>query len=150
MNRPHGHHAWVFTPAWARAALTHRVFTGLSRQHLADLIVELADPSAAARRGDVFAYAAAHRVELRIDGIETQVRPPRANRPGRRAFVSGKRKHNTIKTTTISDGRGRWPTRTRQANTPQPQSRTKSLAVGPAASAEVDHDDLTESGAVDL
>ena len=56
---------------------------------------------------DVFAYAAAHGVELRIDGTETQVRRPRANRPGRRAFVSGKRKQNTIKTTTISDGQGR-------------------------------------------
>jgi hypothetical protein len=182
----------VFTPAWARAALTHRVVTGLSRQHLADLIVELADPWTAAhqsalqqRRGhprqraagagphhrlvfcdrvlvtlvivrfqlphqalaalygvdratvtravgevrsllaargfavpglpgvrlrtlaDVFAYAAAHGVELRIDGTETQARRPRANRPGRRAFVSGKRKQNTIKTTTISDGQGR-------------------------------------------
>jgi hypothetical protein len=180
----------VFTPAWARAALTHRVFTGLSRQHLADLIDELADPWTAAhqsalqqRRGhprqraagahhrlvfcdrvlvtlvilrfqlphqalavlygvdratvtravgevrpllaargfavpglpgmrlrtlaDVVAYAAAHGVELRIDGTETQARRPRANRPGRRAFVSGKRKQNTIKTTTISDGQGR-------------------------------------------
>jgi hypothetical protein len=56
---------------------------------------------------DVFAYAAARGVELRIDGTETQVRRPRANRPGRRAFVSGKKKQNTIKTTTISDGRGR-------------------------------------------
>jgi hypothetical protein len=182
----------VSTPAWARAALTHRVFTGLSRQHLADLVVELADPWTAAhqaalrqRRGhprrraagagprhrlaladrvlatlvilrlqlphqalavlygvdratitravgevrpllaargfavpelpgvrlrtlaDVFAYAAAHGVELRLDGTETQVRRPRANRCGRRAFVSGKRKQNTIKTTAISDGRGR-------------------------------------------
>jgi Helix-turn-helix of DDE superfamily endonuclease len=41
---------------------------------------------------DVFAYAAAHGVDLRIDGTETQVRRPRANRPGRRAFVSGKKK----------------------------------------------------------
>src|SRR6266511_3308083 len=182
----------MFTPAWARAALTHPVFTGLSKQHLANLIVELADPWTAAhqaalhrrrghprRRGagagphqrlvfadrvlvtlvilryqlphqalavlygvdratitravgevrpllaergfavpglpgvrlrtlaDVFAYAAAQGVELRIDGTETQVRRPRANRPGRRAFVSGKRKQNTIKTTTISDGQGR-------------------------------------------
>jgi hypothetical protein len=56
---------------------------------------------------DVFAYAAAHGVELRIDGTETQVRRPRAIRPGRRAFVSGKRKQNTVKTTTISDGQGR-------------------------------------------
>jgi hypothetical protein len=187
-----GDHAWVSTPAWARAALTHPCFTGLPRQHLAALTVELAEPWTAAhqaalqqrrghprrraagagphhrlgfcdrvlvtlvilrfqlphqalavlygvdratvtravhqirpllaRRGfaapdapgvrlhtlaDVFAYAAAHRVQLRIDGTETQVRRPRANRAGRRAFVSGKKKQNTIKTTTISDGHGR-------------------------------------------
>lgn len=56
---------------------------------------------------DVFAYAEAENVVLRIDGMETQVRRPRAHRPGRRAFVSGKRKQNTIKTTTISDHQGR-------------------------------------------
>ncbi|MFI7236891.1 transposase family protein [Streptomyces cyaneofuscatus] len=56
---------------------------------------------------DVFAYAAAEDITLRIDGMETQVRRPRANRPGRRAFVSGKRRQNTIKTTTISDHQGR-------------------------------------------
>jgi hypothetical protein len=56
---------------------------------------------------DVFAYAEAENVELRLDGAETQVRRPRAGRPGRRAFVSGKRKQNTIKTTTFSDGQGR-------------------------------------------
>ncbi|MFJ3309543.1 transposase family protein [Streptomyces sp. NPDC086549] len=39
--------------------------------------------------------------------METQVRRPKAGMPGRRAFVSGKRKHNTIKTTTVSDGHGR-------------------------------------------
>ncbi|MFF3060841.1 transposase family protein, partial [Streptomyces sp. NPDC057909] len=34
--------------------------------------------------------------------------PPRGGaRPGRRAFVSGKRRQNTIKTTTFSDGQGR-------------------------------------------
>jgi hypothetical protein len=56
---------------------------------------------------DVFAYAEAESVELRMDGAETQVRRPRAGRPGRRAFVSGKRRQNTIKTTTFSDGQGR-------------------------------------------
>jgi hypothetical protein len=56
---------------------------------------------------DVFAYAAAEGVHLRIDGTEVQVRRPRANRPGRRAFVSGKKKQNTIKPTVISDGGGR-------------------------------------------
>ncbi|TJZ99182.1 IS5/IS1182 family transposase [Actinacidiphila oryziradicis] len=55
---------------------------------------------------DVFAYAEAESVELRMDGAETQVRRPRAGRPGRRAFVSGKRRQNTIKTT-FSDGQGR-------------------------------------------
>jgi DDE superfamily endonuclease len=182
----------VSTPAWARAALSHPVCTGISRQHLAELSTQLANPwtaaheSALAQRrrharqrvagagphprlvftdrvvitlvvlrfqlphqalavlygvdrstitrvigqirpllaargfavpghpgvrlrtlADVFAYAQAEGVQLRIDGTEVQVRRPRANRPGRRAFVSGKRKQNTIKTTTISDGRGR-------------------------------------------
>jgi hypothetical protein len=56
---------------------------------------------------DVFAYASAHGVELRIDGTEVQVRRPRANRPGRRAFVSGKKKMNTKKATVVTDGEGR-------------------------------------------
>ncbi|WP_329567942.1 transposase family protein [Streptomyces sp. NBC_01361] len=46
-------------------------------------------------------------VDLRIDGTEVQVRRPRAGRPGRKAFVSGKKKQNTIKTTTFSDPQGR-------------------------------------------
>jgi len=56
---------------------------------------------------DVFAYAAARGVKLRIDGSEIQVRRPQAGRPGRRAFVSGKKKQNTIKFTKVSDERGR-------------------------------------------
>ncbi len=43
---------------------------------------------------DVFAYAEAEGIRLRIDGAETQVRRPKANRPGRRAFVSGNKKRN--------------------------------------------------------
>jgi hypothetical protein len=64
---------------------------------------------------DVFAYAAAEGVHLRIDGTEVQVRRPKANRPGRRAFVSGKRRQNTIKPTVISDHKGRtlWAGATR-------------------------------------
>lgn len=57
--------------------------------------------------GDVFAYAEAEQITLRIDAMETQVRRPQAGKPDRRAFVSGKRKQNTIKTTTISDSQGR-------------------------------------------
>jgi len=56
---------------------------------------------------DVFAYAAAHGIRLRIDGSEIQVRRPPAHRPGRRAFVSGKKKMNTIKFTKVCDERGR-------------------------------------------
>ncbi|GAA2048450.1 transposase family protein [Catenulispora yoronensis] len=56
---------------------------------------------------DVFAYAAAEGVKLRIDGTDVQVRRPTAGRPGRKAFISGKRKQNTIKTTTFTDGQGR-------------------------------------------
>jgi hypothetical protein len=48
-----------------------------------------------------------HGVTLRADGSEIQVRRPQAGRPGRRAFVSGKKKMNTVKFTKISDGRGR-------------------------------------------
>jgi hypothetical protein len=56
---------------------------------------------------DVFAYAAARGIRLRADGSEIQVRRPQAGRPGRRAFVSGKKKQNTLKFTKISDERGR-------------------------------------------
>jgi hypothetical protein len=56
---------------------------------------------------DVFAYAAARGVTLRLDGTETQVRRPRAGKPGRRAFVSGKKKQNTKKATVITDEAGR-------------------------------------------
>ncbi|WP_327434620.1 transposase family protein [Streptomyces sp. NBC_01236] len=55
---------------------------------------------------DLFAYSDAEGVDLRIDGTEVQVRRPRAGRPGRKAFVSGKKKQNTIKTTTFSDTQG--------------------------------------------
>ncbi|WP_406724901.1 transposase family protein [Streptomyces sp. GD-15H] len=53
------------------------------------------------------ALARAEGVSLRIDGTETQVRRPKAHRPGRCAFVSGEKKQDTMKTTTISDGPGR-------------------------------------------
>ncbi|WP_207786268.1 transposase family protein [Micromonospora globispora] len=56
---------------------------------------------------DLFAYADVEGVDLRIDGTEVQVRRPRAGRPGRKAFVSGRKKQNTIKTTTFSDRQGR-------------------------------------------
>ncbi len=56
---------------------------------------------------DVFAYAAACGITLRIDGSEIQIRRPPAGRPGRRAFVSGKKKMNTIKFTKVCDQNGR-------------------------------------------
>jgi hypothetical protein len=180
----------VSNRSWARAALSHSAFTGISAHHLGRLAAELAGPWQARResalrqrrgadrcraegagrrhdlvftdrvlvtlavlrlqvphaalavlsgvdrstvtravheirpllagRGyatpqgqrlhtlaDVFAYAAAHQVTLRIDGSEIQVRRPPAHRPGRRAFVSGKKKMNTIKFTKVCDQHGR-------------------------------------------
>ncbi|MFD3535985.1 transposase family protein [Streptomyces sp. NPDC058664] len=94
---------------------------------------------------DVFAYADAEDVTLRIDGMETQVRRPKAGRPGRRAFVSGKRKQNTVKTTTISDGQGRtlWSGAMRPGRMhDQTAMRTKGIAEQfrqhPGVKAEVD------------
>jgi hypothetical protein len=55
---------------------------------------------------DVFAYAAAEGVTLRVDATEIRVRRPRQGRPGRKAFVSGKLKQNTIKTTVTADHHG--------------------------------------------
>jgi DDE superfamily endonuclease/Helix-turn-helix of DDE superfamily endonuclease len=180
----------VSKQAWARAALSHSAFIGISRHHLGRLVAELAGPWQARResglrerrgrdrrraagagrrhdlvftdrvlvtlavlrlqiphaalaqmygvhrstvtravrqvrpllagRGyatpagprlhtlaDVFAYAAARGIRLRLDGSEIQVRRPKAHRPGRRAFVSGKKKQNTIKFTKVCDQRGR-------------------------------------------
>lgn len=56
---------------------------------------------------DVFAYAQAEGIELRLHATEIQVRRPPAGRGGRRAFVSGKKKQNTMKATVIADWRGR-------------------------------------------
>ncbi|GGV59369.1 transposase [Streptomyces spectabilis] len=56
---------------------------------------------------DVFAYAQTENIELRLDATEVQVRRPVAGRGGRRAFVSGKKKQNTMKATVVADGRGR-------------------------------------------
>ncbi|MES9512101.1 transposase family protein [Streptomyces sp. NPDC000609] len=56
---------------------------------------------------DAFAYARAEGIELRLDATEIQVRRPPANRGGRRASVSGKKKQNTMKATVIADRRGR-------------------------------------------
>ncbi|MCE3030826.1 transposase [Streptomyces sp. CMSTAAHL-2] len=56
---------------------------------------------------DVFAYARAEGVELRLDATGIQVRRPPAGRGGRRAFVSGKKKQNTMKATVVADDQGR-------------------------------------------
>ncbi|WP_307853296.1 transposase family protein [Kitasatospora sp. RG8] len=58
---------------------------------------------------DVFAHDQAEGITLRIDGTEVQARRPKAARPGRKAFVSGKKKQNAEKATMISDEQGREP-----------------------------------------
>ncbi len=94
---------------------------------------------------DVFAYAAAEGVKLRIDGTEVQVRRPAANRPGRRAFVSGKKRQNTISSTAISDGHGRllWlgafrPGRMHDVTAVRTEGIEDLLRAHPDLSAEVD------------
>ncbi|MCZ4126215.1 transposase [Streptomyces sp. H39-S7] len=94
---------------------------------------------------DVFAYAEAEGVGLCIDGTETQVRRPQAHRPGRRAFVSGKRKQNTIKATTISDRQGRtlWsgafrPGRIHDQTAMRTEGIAELLRRHPTVKAEVD------------
>jgi hypothetical protein len=94
---------------------------------------------------DVFAYAAAEGVRLRIDGTEVQVRRPPVNRPGRRAFVSGKKKQNTIKSTVVSDGQGRllWlgafrPGRMHDATAVRTEGIEDLLRAHPDVCAEVD------------
>lgn len=94
---------------------------------------------------DVFAYAAAEGVKLRIDGTEVQVRRPKASRPGRRAFVSGKKKQNTMKATAISDGAGRlmWlgafrPGRMHDVTALRTEGTEDLLRAYPGVRAEVD------------
>jgi len=58
---------------------------------------------------DMFAYATAEGVTPRMDATEIRVRRPRQGRPGRKAFVSGKLKQNTIKTTVAADHHGPCP-----------------------------------------
>jgi hypothetical protein len=119
----------LVTLAWLRLALPHEaiaVWYGVDRSTISAAVRQitplLANRGFATPTGvrlhtlaDVFAYAAAEGLTVRLDGTEIQVRRPKANRPGRRAFVSGKKKQNTIKATIASDARGRpmWAGATR-------------------------------------
>jgi hypothetical protein len=94
---------------------------------------------------DVFAYAEAEDITLSIDGMATQVRRPQAGRPGRRVFVSGKRRQKTIKTTTVSDEQGRtlWsgaerPGRMRDQTAVRTEGITEQFRQHPAVKAVVD------------
>jgi hypothetical protein len=109
------------TLAWFRLALPHQAIAllfGVDRSTISAAIRQirplLANRGFATPAGvrlhtlaDVCAYAAAEGLTVRLDGTEIQVRRPKAHRPGRRAFVSGKRKQNTIKATIASDAQGR-------------------------------------------
>ncbi|MDJ0340494.1 transposase [Streptomyces sp. H10-C2] len=94
---------------------------------------------------DVFAYAQAEGITLRIDGTEVQVRRPKAHRPGRKAFISGKKKQNTEKATMISDRQGRelWlgairPGRMHDATQVRTEGVEEQLRLHPNVRAEVD------------
>jgi DDE superfamily endonuclease/Helix-turn-helix of DDE superfamily endonuclease len=94
---------------------------------------------------DVFAYAAAEGIKLRLDGTDVQVRRPKAGKPGRRAFVSGKKKQHTKKPTVISDGAGRllWagairPGRMHDVTAVRSEGIEEQLRRYPQVQAEVD------------
>jgi hypothetical protein len=113
----------IVTLVYLRFQLPHRALAELCRVHRSTITraVHEVRPLLAARGfavpgepgvrlrtlADLFAYAAARDVELRLDGTEVQVRRPRAGKPGRRAFVSGKKKQNTKKATVATDEKGR-------------------------------------------
>jgi hypothetical protein len=105
--------------------VSHPAFTGISRRHLHLLERDVRPDWHTGREGwlparcggrrqgirlrtlaDVFAYAAAEGVTLRLDATEIRVRRPRAGRPGRKAFVSGMMKQNTMKVTVVADEHG--------------------------------------------
>ena len=87
-----------------RSTVTRAI--GQVRPLLANRGCALSDGVRLRTLADVFAYAAAEGVTLRLDATEIRVRRPRAGRAGRKAFVSGKAKQNTIKTTVAANGHG--------------------------------------------
>ncbi|WP_251058570.1 transposase [Streptomyces sp. ISL-87] len=94
---------------------------------------------------DLFAYAQAEAVEIRLDGTEVQVRRPHAGRPGRKAFISGKKRQNTIKTTTFSDHQGRTlfsgvvrPGRMHDQTAVRTEGIAEQFRLHPTVKAEVD------------
>ena len=113
----------IVTLVYLRFQLPHQALAGLHGVHRSTVSRAIGEirPLLAARGfavpaqpgvrlrtlADVFAYAAARGVILRLDGTEVQVRRPRAGKPGRRAFVSGKKKQNTKKAAVITDEKGR-------------------------------------------
>lgn len=56
---------------------------------------------------DVLAYAQATGFDLCLDATDITVRRPQAARPGRKAFINGAKRRNTIKGTIIGDQTGR-------------------------------------------
>ncbi|MFF7656565.1 transposase family protein [Streptomyces sp. NPDC007983] len=141
-----------------RTGLPHAALYGIARSTISRAIGEIRPlpamrgfavpdhPGARLRiLADVFAYTEAAGIRLRIDGAENQVRRPKAGRPGRRALVSGKKKQNTIKTTTISDGQGRllWsgadrPDRIHDQTVMRTEGIAEQCRLHPKVTAEVD------------
>jgi hypothetical protein len=106
---------------WLRLALPHQALEliyGVDRSTVSGAIRQirplLANRGFATPSGqrlhtlaDLLAYAAAERLTIRLTAPRSRVRRPKANRPGRGAFVSGKKKQSTIKATVASDAHGR-------------------------------------------
>src|SRR5690606_37290547 len=111
----------LVTLAWLRLGIPHAALAamyGVDRSTISGAVRQIrpllagrgfATPPGVRLRplAGVLADAGAEGVMLRLDGTDIQVRRPKAGRPGRCAFVSGRRKQNTIKATVACDAAGR-------------------------------------------
>ncbi|MGA4981946.1 hypothetical protein ACPB9I_07680 [Streptomyces cellulosae] len=78
---------------------------------------------------EVFAYAQAEGIEPRLKATDILVRRPLAGKAGRRVFVSGKTKQNTMNGAVIADHKGLTLPK---ASTSGPAATTSSSASGRA------------------
>jgi hypothetical protein len=114
----------VVTLVVLRHGVTHDVmaaFLGVSRQTITAAVSQvrplLAAHGVTVAAGDgrarlvtledLFAYLEATGTTARLDATEVQVRRPRAHKSGRKQFISGKARRNTVKAAVATDDRGR-------------------------------------------
>ncbi|MFJ4895981.1 transposase family protein [Streptomyces sp. NPDC088788] len=96
---------------------------------------------------EVFAHAQAEGVPPRLHATEIQVRRPTAGQGGRKAFVSGTKKQNTMKATVIAHHRGRilWTDRLPPGRI-HDVTAARTAGIGPSFDHSAQVDDLPDDG----